>query len=553
MPGQFVHVRTPDYSGLVLRRPFSLNTVDRTTGDITIHFRVTGKGTEVLARMRPGDSIGMLGPLGRGFEVDPRTRHLLLIAGGLGMAGVRALADDAIATGRQVTVLFGAASASEVYPSHMLPDEVEYVVATDDGSLGHHGRVTDLVPSYEAWADQAFACGPEPMLAALARTGQGPRRPVGRRTAGQEGRWPGGADWAHRRHVAPRGSRCRWSRPWAVPLGRASAVSSSGSTGRSGSVARVRYSRPTRSCGRSPHETQAIGGHRSGRVIRDRRASRPRGAAPRSASLPGLRSPWYPPRHPSRVPVVVDLSIDLAPTRPGALVLRNPLLVASGTFGYGIEYGEVVDIDRLGAICCKGTTLKARVGNPPPRVTETPAGMLNSIGLQNPGVDAVLEKYAPRWVTWEVPVIVNVAGESVEDYVAVARKLDEQPGVAGIELNISCPNVGKGGLQFALDARAAAEVTAAVRRVTELPLLVKLSPAATDVRGIATAIADAGADAICAVNTLSGMAIDRHKRKPLLGNTYGGPVRAGAQAGRAAGRVRGRPGGGYPASWPSAA
>ena len=225
---------------------------------------------------------------------------------------------------------------------------------------------------------------------------------------------------------------------------------------------------------------------------------------------------------PARVPVVVDLAIDLAPARPGALVLRNPILVASGTFGYGIEYGEVVDIDRLGAICCKGTTLKARVGNPPPRVTETPAGMLNSIGLQNPGVDAVLEKYAPRWVTWEVPVIVNVAGESVEDYVAVARKLDEQPGVAGIELNISCPNVGKGGLQFALDARAAAEVTAAVRRVTELPLLVKLSPAATDVRGIAMAIADAGADAICAVNTLSGMAIDRRKRRALLGNTYGG-------------------------------
>ena len=225
---------------------------------------------------------------------------------------------------------------------------------------------------------------------------------------------------------------------------------------------------------------------------------------------------------PERISVVVDLAIDLAPARPGALVLRNPILVASGTFGYGIEYGEVVDIDRLGAICCKGTTLKARVGNPPPRVTETPAGMLNSIGLQNPGVDAVLEKYAPRWVTWEVPVIVNVAGESVEDYVAVARKLDEQPGVAGIELNISCPNVGKGGLQFALDARAAAEVTAAVRRVTELPLLVKLSPAATDVRGIAMAIADAGADAICAVNTLSGMAIDRRKRRALLGNTYGG-------------------------------
>ena len=148
--------------------------------------------------------------------------------------------------------------------------------------------------------------------------------------------------------------------------------------------------------------------------------------------------------------------------------------------------------------------------------------MLNSIGLQNPGVDAVLERYAPRWASWLVPVIVNVAGESVEDYVAVARKLDGVPGVAGIELNISCPNVGRGGLQFALDADAAGQVTAAVRAATDLPLMVKLSPAAADVRAIARAIEDAGADAISAVNTLSGMAMDRRRRRPLLGNTYGG-------------------------------
>ncbi|MET0772261.1 MAG: dihydroorotate dehydrogenase [Candidatus Limnocylindrales bacterium] len=247
--------------------------------------------------------------------------------------------------------------------------------------------------------------------------------------------------------------------------------------------------------------------------IRSQKASAARSATAR----PSVAAPVVP-----APPVDVDLSVDLAPTRPGSLVLRNPVLVASGTFGYGIEYGEVVDVDRLGAICCKGTTLKARVGNPTPRVTETPAGMLNSIGLQNPGVDAVLERYAPRWASWQVPVLVNVAGESVEDYVAVARKLDGQPGVAGIELNISCPNVGKGGLQFALDAGAAGEVTRAVRRATDLPLLVKLSPAASDVRAIAIAIEDAGADAITAVNTLSGMAIDRRGRKPLLGNTYGG-------------------------------
>ena len=154
----------------------------------------------------------------------------------------------------------------------------------------------------------------------------------------------------------------------------------------------------------------------------------------------------------------------------------NPIMVASGTFGYGIEYGDVVDVDRLGAICCKGTTLKPRIGNPTPRVTETPGGMLNSIGLQNPGVDAVVAKYADTWAGWRVPVIVNVAGESVGDYVEVVRRLDGVPGIAGIELNISCPNVGQGGLQFAIDADAAAGVTAAVRRATDLPLLVKLSP-----------------------------------------------------------------------------
>ncbi len=167
--GQFVHVRTGDFSGMVLRRPFSLNTTDPATGIVTIHFRVIGRGTDWFTRLRPGDKIDLLGPLGRPFEVDSRSQHLLLVAGGLGMAGVRMLADEAIRAGRQVTLLFGAASAREVYPSTLLPDEVEYVVATDDGSLGHHGFVTELVPTYEGWADQAFACGPAPMLAALAR------------------------------------------------------------------------------------------------------------------------------------------------------------------------------------------------------------------------------------------------------------------------------------------------------------------------------------------------------------------------------------------------
>ena len=177
--GQFVHIRAGDWSGLVLRRPFSFNTVDAGTGTLTIHFRTVGRGTEWFTRLRQGDTVDMLGPLGRPFEVDPRSSHLLLIAGGLGIAGVRMLADEAIRDGRQVVLLFGGAGARDVYPSTLLPDEVEYVVATDDGSMGHAGLVTELVPRYEAWADQAFACGPAGMLRALAAQAAGRRERLG--------------------------------------------------------------------------------------------------------------------------------------------------------------------------------------------------------------------------------------------------------------------------------------------------------------------------------------------------------------------------------------
>jgi dihydroorotate dehydrogenase (NAD+) catalytic subunit len=239
---------------------------------------------------------------------------------------------------------------------------------------------------------------------------------------------------------------------------------------------------------------------------------------PPIAQTPAVSADVRTPTEPPERGVEIDLTVDLG----RGLVLPNPILVASGTFGYGVEYGDVVDVNLLGAICCKGTTLKARIGNPTPRVTETPGGMLNSIGLQNPGVAAVIEKYAATWAGWKVPVIVNVAGESVSDYVEVVRRLDGVPGIAGIELNISCPNVGRGGLQFAIDAGAAGEVTAAVRRATDLPLLVKLSPNVADVRPIAKAIADAGADALTAINTLSGIAVAPSRDRPLLGNVFGG-------------------------------
>ncbi len=218
----------------------------------------------------------------------------------------------------------------------------------------------------------------------------------------------------------------------------------------------------------------------------------------------------------------IDLSVELAPNHKQGLRLENPVIVASGCFGWGTEYARVIDIQRLGAIVSKGTTLRARRGNPMPRLVETPAGMLNAIGLQNPGVRRVIAGKAPVWATWKVPVIVNVAGDSVEEFCQCARLLDGAPGVAGIELNISCPNVRAGGAVFACDPSAAGEVTAAVRRATGLPIMVKLSPNVGDVVGIAMAVEESGANSISLINTLVGMKIDLRRRKPFLGNETGG-------------------------------
>jgi dihydroorotate dehydrogenase (NAD+) catalytic subunit len=214
----------------------------------------------------------------------------------------------------------------------------------------------------------------------------------------------------------------------------------------------------------------------------------------------------------------IDLTVDVG----RGLRLANPVLAASGCFGYGVEHGDLLDVQALGALCTRGTTLRARPGNATPRMARVPGGLLNAVGLQNPGVDAVIERYAGLWAGWRVPVIVNVAGESVSDFAEVARRLDGLAGIAALELNLSCPDAARGGLLFGSDATAAGSVTAAVRRATDLPLLVKLSPAVADVRPIARAVADAGADTLTAVNTVPGLATGGSRERPLLGSTYGG-------------------------------
>jgi dihydroorotate dehydrogenase (NAD+) catalytic subunit len=218
----------------------------------------------------------------------------------------------------------------------------------------------------------------------------------------------------------------------------------------------------------------------------------------------------------------MNLSVQLAPKNKRGLLLSNPVMTASGTFGYGTEYSCLIDIQKLGAIICKGTTLEPREGNPQPRVCETRGGMLNAIGLQNIGVAALIKEKAPEWAKWQVPVIVNIAGKTIDEYARLAGMLDNVGGISGLEVNISCPNVKAGGAEFGTNPDSAAAVTSAVRKATSLPIIVKLTPNVGNISSIAVAVASAGADAVSLINTLRGMAIDIHKKKPLLGNITGG-------------------------------
>jgi dihydroorotate dehydrogenase (NAD+) catalytic subunit len=219
---------------------------------------------------------------------------------------------------------------------------------------------------------------------------------------------------------------------------------------------------------------------------------------------------------------MINLRTQIAPCNKRGLMLRNPVIIASGAFGYGIDNAKFPNIQLLGAITCKGTTLHPRSGNEHPRILQTASGMLNAIGLQNPGIHTIIDEYAPIWATWQTPIIVNIAGESVEDFVELASLLEGVEGVAGIEVNVSCPNVLAGGAVFGADALTVAKVTESVRSVTTLPLIVKLSPNSGDVRPTALAAASSGADAVSLINTITGMGIDINKRRPALANGTGG-------------------------------
>ena len=204
------------------------------------------------------------------------------------------------------------------------------------------------------------------------------------------------------------------------------------------------------------------------------------------------------------------------------LTIKNPVMTASGTFGYGLEYGDFIDLNRLGGVLVKGTTLHPRQGNPYPRMAETPSGMLNAVGLQNKGVDYFCEHIYPTISGYDTAMIVNVSGSQVEDYIETAEKINALEGIPAIELNISCPNVKEGGMAFGVTCAGAASVVRAVRAVYDKTLIVKLSPNVTDITEIARAVQAEGADSISMINTLLGMAIDAEKRRPVLSTITGG-------------------------------
>ena len=215
-----------------------------------------------------------------------------------------------------------------------------------------------------------------------------------------------------------------------------------------------------------------------------------------------------------------NLEVEIA-----GIKLKNPVMTASGTFGYGEEFSPFIDLDKLGAMVLKGIILKPKMGNPPPRVIETPSGMLNAIGLQNVGVEVLIKEKLPYLKKFNTPVIINISGDTIEEYVELAQRLEEvsaEMGVAGLEVNISCPNVKKGGMAWGTDAKATYKIVSSIQKATTLPLIVKLTPNVTDIKTIAQAAEEAGADALSLINTLVGMAVDIDSRKPKLANISGG-------------------------------
>ena len=416
LPGQFAEIRVDGSPTTFLRRPISINYVDRQRNEVWFLIQLVGDGTKRLGEAKAGDIINVVLPLGNCFTMPEKpSDKLLLVGGGVGTAPMLYLGEQLAKKGCKPTFLLGARSDKDLLQLEQFAAYGEVYTTTEDGSHGEKGYVTQHSILNKVCFEQIYTCGPKPMMMAVAK------------------------------YAKSKGISCEVSLENMMACGIGACLC----------------------CVENTTE-----GH---------------------------------------------LCVNI-----GELQMNNPVMTASGTFGYGEEFADFIELSRIGGIIVKGTTLHKREGNPYPRMAETPSGMLNAVGLQNKGVHYFVEHIYPRIKDIQTNMIVNVSGSAIEDYAETAAIINELDKIPAIELNISCPNVKQGGMAFGVTAKGAEEVVKAVRSVYKKTLIVKLSPNVTDITEIARAAENGGADSVSLINTLLGMAIDAERRRPILSTVTGG-------------------------------
>jgi dihydroorotate dehydrogenase (NAD+) catalytic subunit len=495
-PGQFAHIRIVPLKEALLRRPFSIFQVAEDT--FSILYKIVGQGTEALSRLEPRAPLSVIGPLGHGFTV-PRAggETPLLVAGGYGMAALYLLAQRSPQKG--LVCVGGRRAADILCEAEFRALGWDVRVATEDGSRGERGLVTQPLEAElrrGGAGRKLFACGPTPMLQAVARLAEQYAAPA--EVSLDEHMCCGlgvclacvvpiktAAGWEYQRSCTEgpvfEAEKVAWGLADARPA-----------------------SRSEQGCG-AASECPPV--PRRGKRITNNETKM--GSADGAAGEKAGRG------------AVAGGPVNLA-VQIGRLKLRNPVLVASGTFGYGVEYARLFDLNQLGAVVVKGIRLQPVLGNPTPRTVEVTSGLLNAIGLQGPGVDGFLSKYWPFLRELRVPTIINIWGTTISEYGEVARRFDAVEGVGALELNVSCPNIKEGGAHFGTDVRLLGQVVAACRKATTLPLITKLSPNVPHIGPYAVAAAEAGSDALAITNSFPAMAIDAETRRPKLANVSGG-------------------------------
>ena len=416
-PGQFVSLYSKDGSKL-LPRPISLCEIDRENSRLRLVYRVTGAktGTEEFSRLKAGDTIPVIGPLGNGFPVEKAEgKRAFLMGGGIGVPPILELAKQMQCEKKQIVVGYRNA---QTFLKEEFEAAGELYISTEDGSVGTKGNVMDAIREQKLEADIIYACGPTPMLRAI------------------------------KQYAEENGIECYISLEERMACGIGACLA----------------------CVCKSKEKDAHSNVNNKRICKE----------------------W-----------------------------KNPVTVASGTFGSGEEFSEYVDLNRLGAVTTKGVANVPWSGNPTPRVAEVYGGMMNAIGLQNPGIDLFCKRDIPFLKQYDTKIIVNVCGHAPEEYLAVVERLADEP-IDMMEINISCPNVNAGFLAFGQDAHHVEELTGQIKKIAKQPVIMKLTPNVTDITEIAKAAEAGGADAVSLINTLTGMKIDINRKTFALANKTGG-------------------------------